>query len=58
MTITIEIQNWKQVPEHLAAMHAIKETYKNLANGKINVGGSFTQNDYGFNGIEFTTTIK
>ena len=58
MTITIKVQNWRRIPEHLAAMHAIKETYKNLADGKINVGDSFTQDDYHFNGIEFTTTIK
>lgn len=58
MTITIEVQNWKQVPSHLAAMYAVKETCQKLADGTLDVGGRITQNDYDFNGIEFTTTIK
>ena len=57
MTIKIEVQNWKHIPDELALQFVLKEVAKDAAYGTLTTGKSVTGNYYNMNGIEYRAVV-
>ena len=58
MTIKIEVQNWKHIPDELALQFVLKEVAKDAANGTFTDEKPATANYYDMNGIEYRASVK
>ena len=58
MTIKIQVENWKHIPNELALQFVLKEVAKDAANGTLTTDKSVTGNYYDMNGIEYRATVK
>lgn len=58
MTIKIEVQNWKHIPDELALQFVLKEVAKDAANGTLKTDKSVIGNYYDMNGIEYRASVK
>ena len=58
MTIKIEDQNWKHIPDELALQFVLKEVAKDAANGTLKTDKSVIGNYYDMNGIEYRASVK
>ena len=58
MTIKIEVQNWKHIPDELALQFVLKEVAKDAANGTLKTDKPVIGNYYDMNGIEYRASVK
>lgn len=57
MTIKIEIENWKHLPEGVAMEFVLRELVKDAANGLLKSGKSLVGDYYYDNGIEYRAVV-
>lgn len=55
-TITINVENWKHVPQELAMIFVLKDIREKIENGEYST--NMSGNYYDLNGIEYSVTIK
>ena len=58
MTIKIEVQNWKHIPNELALQFVLREVAKDAANGIFTDEKHVTADYYNMNGIEYRATVS
>lgn len=56
MTITIDIHNWKRIPQELAATFVLSKLQEQINNGEF--APKMDGNYYNENGIEYSVKVK
>lgn len=57
MKVTININNWKHIPNEEALKFVLKEVADDVVNG-LTIGQSSKANFYELNGVEYIATIE